>query len=168
MVKITLKGNSINTSGTLPSVGSVAKDFALVKGDLSEASLNTFPGKKKLLNIFPSLDTGTCSTSVKKFADAAQNLKDVVVINISKDLPFAQGRFCSSEGVKGVETLSAFRSSFAKDYGLEIIDGPLKGLCSRAVVVLDENNRVIYSEQVSEIAQEPDYAKALEALHKSS
>jgi thiol peroxidase len=164
MATITVRGNTIHTAGTLPAKGSVAKEFALTKGDLSEVSLASFGSKKKLLNIFPSLDTAVCSLSVKKFAEQVNGIQDVVTLNISKDLPFAQGRFCKTEGVTGVETLSAFRSSFAKDYGLEITDGPLKGLCSRAVLVLDEHNQVIYSEQVPEITQEPDYAKALDAL----
>ena len=164
MASITLRGNPVKTSGDLPSKGATAKNFSLVKEDLSEVTLDSYKGKKKLLNIFPSLDTGTCANSVRKFALAATALKDVIVIDISKDLPFAQKRFCTAENINGVEVLSAFRSSFAKDYGLEITDGPLAGLCSRAVIILDENNHVLYTEQVSEIGQEPNYDKALEIL----
>lgn len=164
MTTITLKGQMIHTSGTLPAVGSTVQDFVLAKGDLSDATLDSYKGKKKLLNIFVSLDTGVCAQSVRKFAESAAALENVIVLNISKDLPFAQGRFCVAEGLKGVETLSAFRSSFAKDYGLEVADGGFKGLCSRAVIVLDESNHVLYVEQVPEIAQEPDYSKALAAL----
>lgn len=164
MTQITLKGNAINTSGALPAVGSTIKDFTLVKGDLSEANLASFAGKKKILNIFPSIDTGTCAASVRKFNQEAAALNNTVVLCISKDLPFAQNRFCGAEGIQGVVTLSAFRSSFAKDYGLEFVDGGLKGLCSRSVIVVDENNKVLYTEQVSETVNEPNYEKALAAL----
>lgn len=164
MTEIKLKGKPINTNGSLPKKGSKASDFVLVKQDLSEASLNSYGKKKKVLNIFPSLDTGTCALSVKQFYKQLPNTKELVVLNISKDLPFAQQRFCSAEGLNNVESLSAFRGSFAKDYGLEIVDGPLKGLCSRAVIVLDENNQVIYTEQVAEIAQEPNYGAVLSVL----
>lgn len=167
MTSLTFKGTPVHTEGVFPAVGTAAKNFTLVKGDLSEASLADYKGKKKLLNIFVSLDTGICASSVKKFAEQVHTLKDVVTLNISKDLPFAQARFCSAEKVNGVETLSAFRSSFAKDYGLEMADGPLKGLCSRAVIVLDEHDHIVYCEQLSEIAQEPNYTKALEALRKT-
>ena len=161
MARITLKGNPINTSGHLPAVGSPAKDFNLVKQDLSTATLASFAGKKKILNIFASLDTSVCATSIKKFHEHAAKKPDVVVLNISADLPFAAKRFCGAEGVENAVTLSAFRSTFAEDYGLKIVDGPLAGLCSRAVVVLDEKNHVLYTEQVPEIGQEPDYQKAL-------
>lgn len=164
MTQITLKGNAINTSGALPAVGSTIKDFTLVKGDLSEANLASFAGKKKILNIFPSIDTGTCAASVRKFNQEAAALNNTVVLCISQDLPFAQGRFCGAEGIKNVVTLSAFRSTFAKDYGLLIVDGGLKGLCSRSVIVVDENNKVLYTEQVSETVNEPNYEKALAAL----
>ena len=164
MARITLKGNPIQTSGTLPSVGSKAKDFKLAKQDLSEATLESFAGKKKILNIFPSLDTAICAKSVKQFYERAGTRKDLVVLNISADLPFAAKRFCSVEGIENVVTLSTLRSSFPDDYGLRILDGPLAGLCSRCVIVLDENNKVLATEQVPEIAQEPDYAKALAAL----
>lgn len=164
MAKITLKGNEINTSGILPEVGVNAKEFCLVAGDLSEKSLASYDNKKKVLNIVPSLDTGVCAASARKFNEEASKLDNTVVLVISEDLPFAQGRFCETEGLKNVEALSSFRSSFGNDYGVEIVDGPLKGLTSRAVVVLDENNKVVYTEQVPEITQEPDYNKALDAL----
>ena len=161
MARITLKGNPINTSGTLPAVGSQAKDFSLVKQDLSAATLASFAGKKKILNIFVSLDTSICANSIKKFHEAAAKKTNLVVLNISGDLPFAAKRFCGAEGIENAVTLSAFRSSFADDYGLRLLDGPLQGLCARSVIVLDENNRVLHTEQVPEIGQEPDYAKAL-------
>jgi thiol peroxidase len=164
MATITLKGNPVHTSGNLPAPGTVAADFKLVKQDLSEVSLSGFAGKKKVLNIFPSIDTGTCAMSVRTFNKEAATRANVAVLNIAMDLPFAMGRFCGAEGIKNAEALSAFRSSFAKDYGLMITDGPLSGLCSRAVVVLDENNKVLYTEQVAEIVNEPNYAKALAAL----
>lgn len=163
MAKITLKGNEINTNGTVATSGS-AGAFTLVKTDLSEVTLETYAGKRKVLNIFPSLDTPTCATSVRTFNKEAADLPNTVVLNISADLPFAQARFCGAEGINNAEALSTFRSSFAKDYGLEIVDGPLAGLCSRVVIVLDENNNVLYSEQVGEIVDEPNYANALKAL----
>lgn len=164
MAKITFKGNPINTSGDLPKVGSAAKDFKLVKTDLSEVSLASYAGKKKVLNIFPSIDTATCATSVRQFNSKAADLKNTVVLCVSADLPFAQKRFCGAEGITNVDATSTFRSSFAKDYGLELLESPLKGLCSRAVLVLDENNKVIYAEQVPEIGSEPNYDKALASL----
>lgn len=164
MATITLKGNAIHTSGELPGKGTPAPDFKLVRADLTESSLSNYAGKKKVLNIFPSVDTGTCAMSVRQFNAKAAGLPDVVVLNISMDLPFAQSRFCGAEGIKGAETLSAFRSTFATDYGLKLTDGPLAGLCSRAVVVLNEENRVIYTEQVKEIVDEPNYEAALAAL----
>ena len=163
MAKITLKGNEINTSGELPAVGSTAPDFKMVKADLSVADLGSF-GKKKVLNIFPSIDTGTCAMSVRQFNKMAAELSDVTVLCVSKDLPFAQKRFCGAEGLDKVETVSVFNSDFAKTYGLEILDGPLAVLCSRSVVVLDENNKVIYTQQVAETADEPDYDSVLKAL----
>lgn len=164
MAKISLKGNPVTTSGELPKVGSTAPDFLLVKNDLSEVELSAYAGKKKVLNIFPSVDTGTCAVSVRKFNEKAALLKNTAVLCISRDLPFAQKRFCGAEGIANVETLSAFRSNFAKDYGLELSDSPLKGLCSRAVVVLDENNKVVYSEQVADIVNEPNYQSALASI----
>lgn len=166
MAKITLKGSPVNTSGNLPAVGSIAPDFAMVKNDLSEVKLSAIHTKYKVLNIFPSVDTGTCAMSVKKFNQSAAELKDVAILNVSKDLPFAQKRFCGAEGINQVETVSVFRHDFAKAYQLEIVDGPLKGLCSRAILVLDKNNKVLHAEQVAEIANEPNYATALKALSK--
>jgi len=164
MASITLKGNVINTLGDLPAVGSKSAEFSLIRNDLSEVTLGDFSGKKKILNIFPSVDTPVCATSTKKFNEEVSKVDNIVVLCISADLPFAQKRFCGAEGIDKVETLSAFRSSFGKDYQVEIIDGPLKGLLSRAILVLDENNKVLYTEQVPEIAQEPNYEKALASL----
>jgi thiol peroxidase len=164
MATITLKGNPIHTSGNLPAPGSAAPDFKLTRADLSEATLAAYAGKKKILNVFPSIDTGTCATSVRKFNSEAAKHPGVAILNISADLPFAQKRFCGAEGITAAETLSTFRSDFATAYGLKITDGPLAGLCSRAVVVLDERDRVLHSEQVGEIANEPNYEAALRAL----
>ncbi len=165
MAKITLHGNPINTNGELPAVGSQAPDFKLVAGDLSDVSLANYQGKKKLLNIVPSLDTGVCATSTKKFNDHAKGRNDTVMLVIAADLPFAMGRFCTGEGVDKVIPLSMMRSkNFAKDYGVLITDGPLAGITARAVVVLDANDKVVHTELVPEIAQEPDYDKALAAL----
>lgn len=165
MASITLGGNAINTSGELPKVGSKAPDFQLVKIDLSIATLADFAGSKLVLNIFPSVDTGTCAASVRHFNQSASNLENTKVLSISRDLPFAQKRFCGAEGLENVVNLSDFKSgSFGKDYGLEIMDGPLAGLHSRVVLVLDENGTITYSEQVAEIADEPNYDPALAAL----
>ncbi len=165
MAKITLQGNAINTIGELPKVGSKIKDFNLVKNDLSVVNLKDFEGAKLVLNIFPSLDTGTCAASVRNFNKEAAALKDTKVLCISRDLPFAQARFCGAEGIDNVITLSDFNTGkFGKDYGLEIENGPLAGLHSRAVIVVNAKNEVVYNEQVSEIADEPNYKAALEAL----
>jgi len=164
MAKITLKGNEINTNGNLPEVGSQAKDFNLVANDLSEKTLSDYKGNKVVLNIFPSLDTPTCAASVRRFNQEAGNLENTKVLCISKDLPFAQARFCGAEGLENVETLSDFRTDFAKDYNLEIIDGPLAGLASRAVVILDENGKITYTQQVPEIVDEPNYEEVLNNL----
>lgn len=165
MAQVTLKGNPINTVGDLPGEGSRAPDFTLVGKDLAEVSLVDFAGRKKVLNISPSIDTSVCALSVKKFNQAAAGVTDTVIMYISKDLPFAMNRFCGAEGIESVVTLSAFRDdAFGRDYGLELMDGPLKGLFARAILVLDESDRVIYGELVPEIAQEPDYDKALAAL----
>lgn len=164
MAQITLKGGAVNTSGSLPAVGTVVKDFKLVRNNLSEVSLADFAGKKKVLNIFPSVDTGTCAASVRHFNQDAAKLNNTVVLNISADLPFAQARFCGAEGIKNVETLSSFRSSFGTDFGLKINDSPLAGLLSRAVIILSEDNKVLYTEQVPEIVNEPDYEKALKTI----
>ncbi|MBO9690659.1 thiol peroxidase [Chryseobacterium sp.] len=161
---ITLKGNEVHTIGTLPAVGTTVKDFALVDSGLNVKTLETFAGKKKVFNIFPSIDTPTCAASSRKFNEEASKLDNTVIINVSKDLPFALGRFCAAEGLNNVETLSDFRSSFGDDYEVTIADSPLKGLLSRAVIVTDENNKVVYTEQVPEIANEPNYDAALAAL----
>lgn len=164
MAKITLQGNPINTQGNLPEKGSLIHDFTMVKTDLSEVKLSSFPEKFKLLNIFPSIDTGTCAMSVRTFNKNASELGNVAVINLSMDLPFAQKRFCGVEGIDKVVVASLFRSDFNKYVPLEIVDGPLKGLCSRAVIILNEKNEIVYTEQVSEIANEPNYEKALQML----
>lgn len=166
MSTITLKGNEVHTIGTLPSIGTTVKDFALVDSGLNVKTLENYEGKKKVFNIFPSIDTPTCAASSRRFNKEASKLDDTVVINISKDLPFALGRFCAAEGLNNVETLSDFRSSFGDDYEVTITDSPLKGLLSRAVIVTDENNKVVYTEQVSEIANEPNYDAALAALNQ--
>jgi thiol peroxidase len=164
MAQITLKGKPIHTIGTLPAVGSKAPDFKLTKTDLSDVSLKDFAGKRVVLNIFPSIDTGVCATSVRRFNQEAANLPNTVVLGVSRDLPFAHGRFCGAEGIKNVVTTSDLREgSFGKAYGVQIVDGPLAGLLSRSIVVLNEQGVVTYTEQVPEIAQEPDYAKALAA-----
>lgn len=163
MATITLKGNEIHTNGDLPAVGSTAPDFKLVDADLNDCTLASYAGKKKLLNIVPSLDTPVCAVSTKQFNSTARD--DSVMLVIAADLPFAMSRFCGAEGVDKVIPLSMMRSkNFAKDYGVLITDGPLAGITARAVVVLDENNKVLYTELVPEIAQEPDYTKALAAL----
>ena len=165
MAKITLKGNAINTLKDLPKVGEVAPDFKLISTDLSEKSLSEFKGKKVVLNIFPSLDTPTCAMSVRKFNEQASKLENTVVLCISKDLPFAHGRFCSTEGIENVVSLSEFKDdNFGTTYGVKIVDGPLAGLFSRAVVILDEEGKVTYTEQVPEIVDEPNYEKAIEAI----
>ncbi len=164
MSKITLKGNEVNTIGNLPDVGFTIRDFALVDAGLNVKTLENFEGKKKVFNIFPSIDTPTCASSARKFNEQASALDNTVVINVSRDLPFALGRFCAAEGLNNVETLSDFRSSFGDDYEVTITDSPMKGLLSRAVIVTDENNKVVYTEQVSEIADEPNYDAALAAL----
>lgn len=165
MANITLKGNAINTIGNLPEVGSKAPDFSLKTVDLNTKKLSDFEGKKVVLNIFPSIDTGTCAMSVREFNKKASELENTVVLCISKDLPFAQARFCGAEGIENVEMLSDFATgSFGEDYQLEIKDGPLAHLHSRAVVVLDENANVVYTEQVPEIVDEPNYEAALKAI----
>jgi thiol peroxidase len=165
MAKITLGGNLIHTNGNLPTIGDKSPNFTLVKTDLSEVSLADFAGKKKLLNIVPSLDTGVCATSTKYFNDHAREHPDTVILVISADLPFASSRFCAASGIENVITLSLMRGrEFAEDYGVLIIDGPLAGIAARAVVVLDTEDRVIYTELVPEIKQEPNYTAALTAL----
>ncbi len=165
MAKIKFKGNEINTSGTLPNVGSHAKDFRLVATDLSTKTLSDFKGSKLILNIFPSIDTGICAESVRNFNKKAADLDNTKVLCISRDLPFAQKRFCGAEGIENVEMLSDFKTGqFSKDYGLEMLEGPLAGLSSRCIVVLDETGEVVYTEQVEEIVTEPDYEKALASI----
>ncbi|HAH22677.1 MAG TPA: thiol peroxidase [Prolixibacteraceae bacterium] len=165
MATITLKGNAIQTLGELPAKGTKAPDFELVKNDLSKVSLKDFAGKRLVLNIFPSLDTGTCAASVRRFNKEAAELKNTQVLCISRDLPFAQARFCGTEGITNAITLSDFAThQFGKDYKVEITTGPMAHLLSRAVVVLDENHQVIYTQQVPEIVDEPNYEPALAVL----
>ena len=165
MATITLKGNEIHTNGELPALGSQAADFKLVDAELGDRTLADYAGKKKLLNIVPSLDTPVCATSTKKFNEAAAGRDNVVMLVISADLPFAMGRFCGVENIDKVVPLSMMRSrNFAKDYGVLIEDGPLAGITARAIVILDESDKVVYTELVPEIGQEPDYDKALAAL----
>ena len=165
MAIVTLKGTEFHTNGDLPAVGSQAPEFRLVAGDLSDVTLANYAGKKKLLNIVPSLDTPVCAISTRKFNEYAKSHPDTVILIISADLPFAQSRFCTGEKLENVIPLSIMRSRhFAKDYGVLLDDGPLAGLTARAVVVLDENNKVVYTQLVPEIAEEPDYAAALKAL----
>ena len=165
MASITLGGNPIHTQGELPKAGTKAPDFNLIKIDLSSTSLSDYTGSKLVLNIFPSIDTGVCATSVRTFNQIASSLENTKVLCISRDLPFAQKRFCGAEGIENVENLSDFKTgSFGDAYGLTIVDGPLAGLHSRVVIVLDENGIVTYAEQVPEIAQEPNYELALAAL----
>ncbi|MEL1244134.1 thiol peroxidase [Flavobacterium sp. DGU11] len=166
MANIKLGGNPVTTVGELPQTGTKAPDFTLVKGDLSKASLSDFKGTRLVLNIFPSIDTGTCATSVRKFNEQASDLENTKVLCISRDLPFALTRFCGAEGLSNVVTLSDFKDgSFGKAYGLTITSGPLDGLLSRSVIVLDEEGNVTYTEQVPDIKDEPDYDKALAALN---
>ncbi|MBX8486552.1 thiol peroxidase [Pseudomonas cichorii] len=165
MAQVTLKGNPVQIAGDLPKTGSAAPAFTLVGAGLADVTLADFAGKRKVLNIFPSVDTPTCATSVRKFNAQANDVANAVVLCISADLPFAQARFCGSEGLENVQNLSSFRSAdFGKNYGVEIADGALAHLTARAVVVLDENNTVLHSELVSEIAEEPNYEAALAVL----
>ncbi len=164
MAKTKFKTQPANTTGDLPQVGQAVKFSKLVKNNLTEVSLEDFAGKNKLLNIFPSVDTGVCATSVRKFNQEAANLKNTAVLNISADLPFAQARFCGAEGISNCESLSTFRSSFGKDWGVQMADTPLAGLLARAVIVLSADNKVLYVELVPEITQEPNYQAALKAL----
>ena len=165
MAKITLKGNPVNTSGQLPAKGTSAPGFKLVKTDLGELTLEELKGKKVILNISPSLDTGICATAMRKFNQMAAGMDNTVVLAITKDLPFAHGRFCSTEGITNVTALSGFRdSAFGKAYGIEVVDGGFAGLYARSIVVIDEKGIVKYTELVPEIAQEPDYDSALAAL----
>ncbi len=165
MAQTALRGNPINTSGDLPAVGSAAPGFNLTGGDLGAVSLGDFAGQRVVLNIFPSVDTPTCANSVRTFNERAAGLDNTAVINVSADLPFAQGRFCGAEGIENASTASTFRSpEFQAEYGVGMVDGPLHGLCARAVVVIDESGNVAYNQLVGEIAEEPDYDAALAAL----
>ncbi len=165
MASITLGGNPIHTSGELPKIGTKIADFKLVKTDLSIASLQDFAGKKLVLNIFPSVDTGTCAASVRKFNESASTLENTTVLCVSRDLPFAQKRFCGAEGLENVVNLSDFsEGSFGKANGLEMTDGPLAGLHSRVIIVVNENGIITHTEQVAEIADEPNYEAALAVL----
>ena len=165
MASVTLKGNPVEVAGRLPKPGEHAPDFSLVAGDLSNTTLKIYAGKRKVLNIVPSLDTPTCAASTRRFNEEASKLRNAVVLVISADLPFAAGRFCTIEGLKNVVHLSTMRGrEFMKAYGVEIVSGPLVGVTARAVVVLDENDKVLHSQLVGEIGDEPDYAAALKAL----
>lgn len=165
MAQITLKGNPINTNGELPAVGSKAPDFRLVNGSMETVGLDAFAGKKKVISIVPSLDTPVCANSSRTFNEKVAGRDDAVVLVVSADLPFAQGRFCESAGLENVVPLSMMRSrNFAKDYGMLIVDGPLEGISGRAVIVLDANDTVTHAQLVPEIAEEPDYDAALAAL----
>jgi thiol peroxidase len=165
MAKTAFKGSPVNTSGNLPSTGSKAPEFSLVKSDLGILTLSELKGKKLILNIFPSLDTSVCATSVRKFNQLAAGKENARVLAISKDLPFAHGRFCTTEGITNVVTLSGFRDeNFGKKYGVLMKDGPLAGLYARSIVVIDEAGKVIYTQLVPDITQEPDYDSAMKAI----
>ena len=165
MATVTLKGSEIHTLDNLPEVGSIAPDFNLTRADLSQASLHDFRGKNLVLNIFHSIDTGTCAQSVKAFNKAASDFDNTIVLCISKDLPFAQSRFCGAEGIENVVMLSDFRDgNFGKAYGLTYTDGPIASLLSRSVIVLDTHGKVLYTQQVQEVVEAPDYTEALKAL----
>lgn len=164
MTTVTLRGNAVETVGSLPAIGSTSPAFNVVGADLSEIKNSDFPQKRLILNIFPSVDTPTCAMSVRKFNQTASELENTLVLCISADLPFAQNRFCGAEGLSNVKTASTFRSDFGKDYGVQFSTGPLLGLLSRAIVVIDADGKVIYTEQVPETANEPDYDAAIAAL----
>ncbi len=165
MAQITLQGNPINTNSNLPAVGSNIIDFTLTKNNLASASLADFKGKRLILNIFPSIDTGTCAASVRNFNKEAATMDNTAVLCISQDLPFAQARFCGAEGIENVTMLSGFRNpEFADNYGVRIVDAPMNGLCARAIVVADENGVITHTELVSEVINEPNYEAALAAL----
>lgn len=164
MAEITFKGSGIHTAGNLPAVGGEAKDFTLISTDLSEKSLSDYKGKNVVLNIFPSINTGVCASSVRRFNEEASKLDNTVILCISKDLPFAQAEYCAAKGIENVEMLSDFRTDFGNEYGVIMTDGPLKGLLSRAVVVVNPDGKIVYEEQVPEIGQEPNYGAALKAL----
>lgn len=164
MATTAFKGTPVHTNGDLPEVGNKAPDFLLVATDMSEKTLESFAGKKKILSINPSYDTPVCQAATRTFNERAAGLDDVVVLMVSADLPFAQKRFCAAEGLEEVVPVSTFRGSFLRDYGVELVDGPLKGVSARAIVVLDENDKVVHTELVPDITQEPDYDAALAAV----
>ncbi len=165
MAKITFKGNPVNTAGDLPRVGAEAPEFSLIKTDLSEVSLHDYKGKRVVLNIFPSVDTGVCAASVRRFNDEASKQANTAVLCVSRDLPFAHARFCGAEGLENVVSLSEYKDEvFSQNYGVKMVDGPLSGLLSRAVVVIDENGKVVHSEQVDDIVHEPNYEAAIKVL----
>jgi len=166
MSQVTLKGGSVSIGGTFPQPGDTIEDFSLANNTREDVNLASFTGQKKVINIFPSIDTPTCALSVKRFNDEASDLSNTVVLCVSADLPFAQKRFCGAEGTDKIITLSSFRNNekFSSDYGVAIMDTTLKGLTTRAVIVVDENNKVIHSELVAEITEEPNYEAALSAL----
>ena len=164
MAEVTLGGNPVHTSGELPSVGSASPAYTLTGSDLGDISSSDYDGKNVVLNIFPSVDTPTCATSVRTFNERAAGLDDTIVLCVSADLPFAQGRFCGAEGIENVTTASTFRSGFGVDFGVDLVDGPLAGVLARAVVVVGADGTVKHTELVSEIAQEPDYDAALSAI----
>lgn len=163
MASTALKGNPIHTNGDLPAVGTDAPNFVLVGTDMADKTLADFAGKKKILSINPSYDTPVCQVATRTFNQRAAGLDNAVVLMVSADLPFAQKRFCAAEGIEGVVPVSTFRGSFLSDYGVQLVDGPLKGVSARAIVVIDENDKVVHTELVPEIAQEPDYDAALAA-----
>lgn len=167
MATTKFKGNPVHTVGELPAVGSTIPAFTLAGNDLGDITSESLAGKKVIYNIFPSVDTGVCAASVRTFNKDAAGLKDATVVCVSKDLPFAQGRFCGAEGISDVTVASAFRSSFGEDFGVTQADGPMKGLLARSVVVADAAGKVVYTELVPEITTEPDYASALEAVEKA-
>lgn len=165
MARITFKGQPTRTAGSLPAVGSKAPDFELTGGDLAQYSLGQWSGRRKLLNVFPSIDTPVCAASARRFNEEAAGRADTVILNVSADLPFAQSRYCGAEGIDGVTNLSTFRApEFGVNYGVRIDEGPLRGLCARAVVVIDEHDTVVHTQLVPEIGDEPDYEAALRAL----
>ncbi|HMB99920.1 MAG TPA: thiol peroxidase [Flavobacteriaceae bacterium] len=165
MATVTLKGNPINTKGDLPSVGSKAPNFELAKDNLSDVTLDDYKGSRVIMNIFHSIDTGTCAASVRQFNEKASGLENVKILCISKDLPFAMARFCGAEGIENIETLSDFRNgNFGNSYNLTYIDGPIRGLLARSIIILDESGKILYTEQVQEVVEEPNYQAALDAL----
>jgi len=166
MATVSLNGNPINTKGNLPSIGSKAPNFELTKDDLSDVTLDNYKGSRVIMNIFHSIDTGTCAASVRQFNQEASELENVKILCISKDLPFAMARFCGAENIENVETLSDFRDgNYGDNYNLTYIDGPIKGLLARSIIVLDENGVILHTEQVHEVVEEPNYKAALESLY---